>query len=209
MGGVTNHIEDALERAGREQYQDRPIPPTVYGQITHLLDQAAIADRRAIRGTDQPPAGPAELARRVADLLGVAPRTVERWRDKQVTRARAAGARALADAVRRTWKPRLRARARRDAAATGFTIEARARFGYKASRGTTDQARMRIVTARLTPEHARRLLDAQDRGADDQELRQILALALQEIYFQDGGRRARGLEVSFTDIAYIDASFRK
>jgi hypothetical protein len=201
-----DHIDDALERAGQERLR-QPIPPTTYGQVKHLLDQAAVADRRAIRGTGQPPATGAELARRVAGLLGVAPRTVERWRDKRTRHARPETGRVLADTVRRTWQPRIRAQARAKAASSGLTVETRARFGYDAPGGTTDDARVRRLTVRLPPEHARRLIEAQDLGAGEHQLRQILAAAFQDVYFQDDGRRARGLNVEFTDIVYMDVSF--
>ncbi|MER6405884.1 hypothetical protein ABT269_20575 [Streptomyces viridosporus] len=50
-----------------------------------------------------------------------------------------------------------------------------------------------------------RLFDAWEAGAGDRRLRQIAAEALREVYFQDGGRRADGLEeVRFTDIEHLE-----
>ncbi|MGV9503839.1 telomere-protecting terminal protein Tpg, partial [Streptomyces sp. NPDC003642] len=47
--------------------------------------------------------------------------------------------------------------------------------------------------------------DAQQAGAADQQLQQIAAEGLKEMYFQDGGRRAGSLEeIRFTDIEHID-----
>lgn len=47
--------------------------------------------------------------------------------------------------------------------------------------------------------------EAQQAGAGDQQLKEIAAEALGEVYFQDGGRRAGSLEeVHFTDIEHLD-----
>jgi hypothetical protein len=60
-------------------------------------------------------------------------------------------------------------------------------------------------TVALPPRHAARLFDAQQAGAGDQQLQQITADALREVYFQDGGRRAGSLdEVRFTDIEHLE-----
>jgi uncharacterized protein (DUF1684 family) len=57
----------------------------------------------------------------------------------------------------------------------------------------------------LPPQYAARLFDAHEQGAGDQQLQQIAAEALKEVYFQDGGRRAGSLEeVRFTDVQHID-----
>jgi hypothetical protein len=57
----------------------------------------------------------------------------------------------------------------------------------------------------LPPRYAARLFDAQESGASDQELREIAADALREVYFQDNGRRAGSLEeVRFTDIEHLE-----
>jgi hypothetical protein len=57
----------------------------------------------------------------------------------------------------------------------------------------------------LPPQYAARLFDAREQGATDQDLQQIAAEALKDVYFQDGGRRAGSLEeVRFTDVQHID-----
>jgi hypothetical protein len=40
--------------------------------------------------------------------------------------------------------------------------------------------------------------------AGEQQLRAIAAEGLGEMYFRDGGRRAHGLEVEFTDVEQFD-----
>ena len=90
---------------------------------------------------------------------------------------------------------------------TGIVIETRARFGFTAAPGTTDDGRIRRITQHLPPAYAARLFDAQAAGATEQQLQQIAAEGLQEIYFKDSGRRADGLEVEFTDIDYIEFDF--
>ncbi|MFE2102525.1 telomere-protecting terminal protein Tpg, partial [Streptomyces sp. NPDC059468] len=96
--------------------------------------------------------------------------------------------------------------ARQRAATTdGIVIDTRARIGYTAPIGTTDDARLRHLTVALPPQYAARLFDAQQQGATDQQLQQITAEALRDVYFQDNGRRAGSLEeVRFTDIEHVE-----
>jgi hypothetical protein len=146
--------------------------------------------------------------RAVAGRLGVSQRTVERYLAGRFKTPRPALARALDREVRRVWQPRVRAAARRRAAeAGGITVETRARFGYAAPVGTTDDPRMRRLTVHLPPSYAARLFDAHRHGATDSQLRAIVAEGLREVYFQDNGTRARGLDVAFTDIDYFDVSY--
>ena len=56
--------------------------------------------------------------------------------------------------------------------------------------GTTDDRRLRPHHLALPPAYAARLFDAQEAGATEQQLQEIAAEGLKEIYFQDGGRRA-------------------
>ncbi|MFE0845857.1 telomere-protecting terminal protein Tpg [Streptomyces rochei] len=87
----------------------------------------------------------------------------------------------------------------------GIVIDTRARMGYTAPIGSTDQDRIRHLTVALPPVYAARLFDAQEQGATDQQLQEIAAEALKEVYFQDGGRRAGSLEeVRFTDIEHLE-----
>ncbi|MCW8219397.1 XRE family transcriptional regulator, partial [Streptomyces griseolus] len=51
-----------------------------------------------------------------------------------------------------------------------------------------------------------RLLDAQAAGLDEDQLLQLTAEALGEVYFRDNGKRAHGLEVELTDV--LDLQFR-
>ncbi|MFF7859320.1 hypothetical protein [Streptomyces sp. NPDC007904] len=44
----------------------------------------------------------------------------------------------------------------------------------------------------------------QDAGASEQQLRELTGQALGEVYFRDGGRRAHGLDVEFTDIEQLE-----
>ncbi|WP_435833431.1 hypothetical protein [Streptomyces bungoensis] len=55
-----------------------------------------------------------------------------------------------------------------------------------------------------SPGYAARLFDAQAAGATEDQLRAITAEGLGETYFRDGGRRAQGLLVEFTDVEQLD-----
>ncbi|MFF4845515.1 telomere-protecting terminal protein Tpg [Streptomyces collinus] len=178
-------VSDGLDRAVHKAFT-RPIPKSAGAQMRYLV--------RQLKGT-----------RQVAALLGVSQRTVERYVKDQIRRPRPDLAQRLADAVRARWQPRVREQARRQAAtSTGLMIDTRARFGFTAAPGSTDDARIRHLTLVLPPAFAARLFDAQQAGASEQQLRAITAEGLGETYFRDGGRRAHGLEVEFTDVEQLD-----
>ena len=182
-------IEDALLRGDLDHLTRRP-PATPVAQFRLLM--------RAEKGSTMA----------VAARLGVSQRTVERYLAGQRKTPRPALRAALVRETARVWQPRVRQRARRRAAATGgITVETRARFGYTAPVGTTDDPRERRLTVHLPPAYAARLFDAQQQGLGDRALRDIVAEGLQEVYFKDGGTRAGGLEVEMTDVRYFDVSF--
>ncbi|MEU5115127.1 XRE family transcriptional regulator [Streptomyces longwoodensis] len=178
-------VGDGLERAVQQAFT-RPIPKSAGAQMRYLV--------RQLKGT-----------RAAAQQLGVSQRTVERYVKDQIRRPRPDLAQRLVDAVRERWQPRVRAQARRQAAtSTGVVVDVRARFGFTAAPGSTDDARLRHLTLALPPQYAARLFAAQDAGASEQQLRDIAGQALGEVYFQDGGRRAQGLDVEFTDIEQME-----
>jgi hypothetical protein len=182
-------IGDAIERADREAFTRRP-PATLKGQINYLLRRLG-------------------SARAVALEVGVTADSVNRYRRGARRHPPAEIARRIEDAVRARWQPGIRRRRRRLAAVTGgITVETRARFGYTAPIGTSDDGRFRRLTVHLPPAYAQRLFDARDAGADDAELRRIIADGFRDIYFQDGGSRAQGLsDVAINDIDYLDLEF--
>ncbi|WP_405509018.1 telomere-protecting terminal protein Tpg [Streptomyces purpurascens] len=148
-------------------------------------------------------------AKAVAREIGVTADSVNRYRRGARKHPRADVATKIDDAVRARWQPQVRKRRRQQAAATGgITVETRARFGYTAPIGTTDDGRFRRLTVHLPPEYAGRLFDARDAGASDQQLRQIIADGFKDVYFQDGGARAMGLsDVAINDIDYLDLDY--
>ncbi|WYB39816.1 helix-turn-helix domain-containing protein [Streptomyces sp. GD-15H] len=91
-------IEQGLERALRT----RPVPPSTEARLRFLL--------ATHRGS----------TRKVATVLGVSQRTVQRWVTKNSGARRPPGplqARAIEEAVRARWQPRVRARRRAQAEA--------------------------------------------------------------------------------------------
>ncbi len=179
-------LGDSLDKAVAGT-STRPIPKSAGAQMRFLV--------RHEKGS----------TRAVAERLGISQRTVERYVKDQIRRPRRDLAARLAAEVTKDWQPRVRDRAKKKAASTaGITIEARARFGFTAAPGTTDDGRIRLITQHLPPAYAARLFDARTAGATEQQLRNIAAEGLQEIYFKDRGRRADGLMVEFTDIDYVE-----
>lgn len=183
-----SEISDSLDRADEQNFT-RPIPKSAGAQIRYLVKQL-------------------KSTKAVADLLGISRRTVERYVKDQIKQPKPALSARLEREVRRRWQPLVRKRARDKAAKqTGLVIETRARFGFSAAPGTTDDGRMRRITQHLPPEYASRLFAAQEAGANETQLRHIAAEGLQEIYFKDHGARAQGLLVEFTDIDYVELDF--
>ncbi|WP_432146781.1 telomere-protecting terminal protein Tpg [Streptomyces sp. bgisy084] len=180
-------IEQGLERALRT----RPVPSSTEARLRFLL--------AAHRGS----------TRRVAAMLGVSQRTVQRWVTKKSGARRLPGptqVRAIEEAVLVRWQPRVRARRRAQAEAEGFVFHTRARFGFAAAAGSSDDPRVRWITQDLPGEVARELFAAQDASAGEQHQTVILARALGHAYFRNGGRRAHGLHIAFSDIEFADFS---
>ncbi|WP_327270777.1 helix-turn-helix domain-containing protein (plasmid) [Streptomyces sp. NBC_01218] len=179
-------IGDSLDRAEAETFT-RPVPASPAARVRFLVQRE--------KGS----------TRAVARRLGVSQRTVERYLKGQIRRPRPDLAARLGEEVRKDWQPRVRERARKRAAAsTGIKVETRARFGFTAAAGSSDDGRIRRLTQALPPAYAARLFDAKAAGASDEDLQAVIAEGLQDQYFQDGGRRATGLQVQFTDIDYLD-----
>lgn len=177
---------DGLDAAVQKAFT-RPAPKSAGAQMRYLVKQ--------LKGT-----------KAVAQLLRVSQRTVERYVKDQIKKPRPDLAARLESEVKKRWQPQIRAKARQQAATTGgIIIDTRARIGYTAPIGSTDEDRLRHLTVALPPQYAARLFDAQAAGADDQQLKEIAAEGLKEVYFQDSGRRAGQLEeVRFTDIDHLD-----
>ncbi|MGW3521709.1 telomere-protecting terminal protein Tpg [Streptomyces hydrogenans] len=177
---------DGLEKAVQKAFT-RPAPKSAGAQMRYLVKQLG-------------------STKAVAQMLRISQRTVERYVKDQIKKPRADLAARLEREVKKRWQPQVRAKARQKAATTGgIVIDTRARMGYVAPIGSTDQDRIRHLTVALPPQYAARLFDAQDAGASDAELQEIAAEALKEVYFQDNGRRAGSLEeVRFTDVQHLE-----
>ncbi|WP_318219200.1 telomere-protecting terminal protein Tpg [Streptomyces sp. SCL15-6] len=177
---------DGLDAAVQKAFT-RPTPKSAGAQMRYLVKQ--------LKGT-----------KAVAQLLRVSQRTVERYVKDQIKKPRPGLAARMEREVMRRWQPQIRARAKQKAATTdGIVIDTRARMGYTAPIGSTDQDRIRHLTVALPPQYAARLFDGQEAGAGDARLQEIAAEALKEVYFQDGGRRAGSLEeVRFTDVEHVE-----
>jgi hypothetical protein len=107
--------------------------------------------------------------------------------------------------VKKRWQPQVKAKAKKKAATTGgLVVSTRARFGFTAVPGTTDDARIRDITQALPPVFADRLFTAREQGATEQQLQQIAAEGLAQMYFRANNTRAHGLGVEFTDVEHIE-----
>ncbi|RFU83732.1 XRE family transcriptional regulator [Streptomyces triticagri] len=177
---------DGLDNAVHKAFT-RPAPKSAGAQMRYLVKQ--------LKGT-----------KAVAQTLRISQRTVERYVKDQIKKPRKDLAARLDREVKARWQPQIRKKAREKAATTGgIVIDTRARMGYTAPIGSTDQDRIRHLTVALPPRYAARLFDAQEAGASDDQLREIAADALKEVYFQDNGRRAGSLEeVRMLDVEHLE-----
>ncbi|MFG2540120.1 telomere-protecting terminal protein Tpg [Streptomyces sp. NPDC048511] len=178
-------ISQGLERL----LHTRPLPSTTLSRLRTLL-------RREDGST-----------RQVAALLGVSQRTVQRWVTRDPARRTRPGIRhqeAIAGLLRARWQPRVRARRRAQAEEDGVIVHTRARFGFRAGPGTSDDPRRRLITVHLAGAVTREMLAALDTGAGEQHHRLVLSRALSHAYFRDSGQRAHHLHAVLEDIDFID-----
>lgn len=188
---MADEVRHAIERAIGTSYFTQPIPQSVGARARYLLKREGGSVARAAR------------------RAGVAPSTFRRWTASKDLKQRITPAAAgrLRGQVELEWQPGLRARRIKQLAARGgVTVETRARFGFQAPAGTTDDPRLRLIAQHL-PNDGADLLAAYQAGAPEAALRDIIALGLQEQYFRDAGARANGLTTEINDIDYIDLDF--
>ncbi|MEU8034259.1 hypothetical protein AB0C13_37700, partial [Streptomyces sp. NPDC049099] len=115
---------DSLDRA-LEQAFTRPAPKSAQAQMKYLVKQL-------------------KTTKAVAQLLGVSQRTVERYVAGTLKRPHQKLRERIDREVKKRWQPQVRARAKKKAATTdGLVVSTRARFGFTAAPGTTDDARIR------------------------------------------------------------------
>jgi hypothetical protein len=182
---MVDSFGDSLDRALEGAFT-RPTPKSAQAQMKYLVKQL-------------------KTTKAVAEALGVSQRTVERYVVGKFKRPRRELRERIEREVKRRWQPQIRAKAKKKAASTdGLVVSTRARFGFTAAPGTTDDARIRDITQALPPRWADRLFTAREQGDNEQQLQRIAAEGLAEMYFRANNTRANGLGVEFTDVEHID-----
>ncbi|MEV2255677.1 XRE family transcriptional regulator [Streptomyces sp. NPDC050147] len=182
---MPDSLGEGLDRALEGAFTRR-IPQSAQAQMKYLVKQ--------LKGT-----------KAAAQALGISQRTVERYVVGKLKRPRKDLRGRLEREVKKRWQPQVRAKARKKAASTdGLVVSTRARFGFTAAAGTTDDARIRDITQALPPEWADRLFTAHEQGTGEQQLQQIAADGLAQMYFRANNSRAHGLGVEFTDVEQLN-----
>lgn len=153
------------------------------------------AQARALGGRGKTPAA------RLSAQFGVTERTARKWiaggAPSKANRARVE--RAIQDVAHQ----RRLDRARELALAGGLRIETRARFGYLAPAGTSNDPRLRRITATMGKQFIGPLFQAYSQG-NEEAMNRVVANGILYDYFKDGGRRAHDLDVVFEDIDYVE-----
>ncbi|MEV8065238.1 XRE family transcriptional regulator [Streptomyces sp. NPDC085995] len=177
---MADSLGDGLDRALEGAFARR-IPQSTQAQMKYLIKQLT------------------------AQALGISQRTVERYVSGKLKRPRHDLRGRIEREVKKRWQSQVRAKARKKAASTdGLVVSTRARFGFTAAPGTTDDAWIRDITQALPPEYADQLFTAREQGATEQQLQQIAADGLARMYFRANNSRAHGLGVEFADIEHIE-----
>lgn len=123
---------DGLDAAVQKAFT-RPAPQSAPAQMRYLVKQ--------LKNT-----------KAVAQMPRISQRTVERYVKGQIKKPRPDLAARLENKVKKRWQPQIRAKARHKAATTGgIVIDTRARIGYTAPIGTTDEDPLRHLTVALPP----------------------------------------------------------
>ncbi|MEW2577675.1 telomere-protecting terminal protein Tpg [Streptomyces syringium] len=181
---MVDSLGDSLDRALEGAFTRRP-PQSAQAQMKYLVKQL-------------------KSTKAAAQALGISQRTVERYVAGKLKRPRQDLRGRLEHEVKKRWQPQVRAKARKKAATTdGLVVSTRARFGFTAAPGTTDDARVRDITQALPPAYADQLFTAREQGATERQLQQIAADGLAQMYFRANNARAHGLGVEFTDVEHI------
>ncbi|MFE9783254.1 telomere-protecting terminal protein Tpg [Streptomyces sp. NPDC005775] len=87
---------------------------------------------------------------------------------------------------------------------TGSALGGPGRGGLESAGGRTDDARIRDITQALPPQWADQLFSAREQGANEDQLWQIAADGLAQMYFRANNSRAHGLGVEFTDVERLN-----
>ncbi|MFF4021188.1 transposase [Streptomyces sp. NPDC001843] len=70
-----------------------------------------------------------------------------------------------------------------------------------------DEGRMRDISVAVSPSHADAILAAQESGTTDIYLHKLVAEAIADAYFRQGGGRCADVEVQFKDVEWLNISF--
>ncbi|MEW1551471.1 telomere-protecting terminal protein Tpg [Streptomyces tsukubensis] len=182
MGKIFDAFRDRFDFKGS-------IPKTARGQLSALL--------RKEKGS----------TKRVAERLGVSQRTVQRYvkGDRKIANSNEETLKKLRTEVSKDHRPRVHAKARKEAKARGLMVETRASFGFTANEVSTDDPRVRRLTEDVPDHLVDKIFDALQVG-DEDKVRELIAEGLAEEYFRAGP--GSGLDVEFTDIDYIELQWR-
>jgi hypothetical protein len=63
------------------------------------------------------------------------------------------------------------------------------------------------LSVAFSPSHADAILAAQQTGATDSDLHELVAEAIADAYFRQGGGGRAGLKVEFKDVEWLNLSF--
>ncbi|WP_051837996.1 telomere-protecting terminal protein Tpg [Streptomyces sp. NRRL F-2580] len=84
-------------------------------------------------------------------------------------------------------------------------VRFRARFGFSAARGSSNDRRLRFLAPQLLPQHAADLFAARHRDAGETELRRILGDAIGAAYFfRRLGPRQTQAAAAITDLDFVE-----
>ncbi|MGW2785950.1 telomere-protecting terminal protein Tpg [Streptomyces populi] len=180
MNTPTQSVSEALDIADQRHWTKKP-PRLHSDRLRYLLRQL----------------GPHETAGR----LGLPPHNLE-------TTPITDGLRLAIDReVRRIWQITERQQVHGDLVRDNaqIVVRFRARFGFSAARGSSNDSRLRFLAPQLLPSHTAELFAARHRDAEEEEMRRILGDAIGAAYFFHRlGPHQTQAAVAITDLDFVE-----
>ncbi|MFC9462225.1 telomere-protecting terminal protein Tpg [Streptomyces sp. NPDC056983] len=183
-------VQEALDRADSRHWTRNP-PRSLQARLGYLLKQHH-GDTVAL-----------------ANLLSLTPTELDALRTAKQTPAEHPVHQAAEREVVRAWQPQVRRRAHATIVANGgqMMVSFRARFGFAATAGSSDDPRLRYLTLHLEAPYPAALFDARHGDAPESELHALLGDALGASYFFQHRKPGPGENVALQDIDFLGFYF--
>ncbi|WP_069885798.1 telomere-protecting terminal protein Tpg [Streptomyces luteocolor] len=180
-------VQEALDRADSRHWTRNP-PRSLRARLGYLIKQYG-GDTVAL-----------------AHRLSVTPTELDALRTAKQTPAEYPVHHTVEREIVRLWQPYVRRRAHATIIANGgqMMVSFRARFGFVAAAGSSDDPRLRYLTLHLGTPYAVALFNARHGDAPESELHALLSEALGASYFFQHRKPGPGENVALQDLDFLE-----